>query len=207
MKIPNPWPRHQHIRFNVNNGECLGSCGEGPEIEVPDTAVEVLIEPVDRGRYDSNPLAPGRIWSKKHGMLDVEDHLKKAEIKKEEAALSVRQETERRRKQEEAKAKKVKERTDEMYKDVPEGMLVDPVTGAKKEATKVDQDVKSTKYGKLKHIYDQEKAKAKKEKAEDFDVPKAARFHDVKKEKRDKIDVDHAASGLAKVTKALKPKK
>jgi len=83
VKIPNPWPYQPHIRFNVNNGECTGSCGGDPEIEVPDTAVEVLIEPCARGRYNSETLAPGRVWSKEFGMLDVEDHLKKVEIKKE----------------------------------------------------------------------------------------------------------------------------
>ena len=106
MKIPNPWPNQPHIRFNVNNGECTGSCGAGPEIEVPDTAVEVLIEPVARGRYDSETLAPGRIWSKEFGMLDVEDHLKKMEIKKEEGALKVRREADRLRMQDEARAAK-----------------------------------------------------------------------------------------------------
>ena len=103
MKIPNPWPSHPYIRFNVNNGECLGSCGGGPEIEVPDMAVEVLIQPVDRGRYNSKTLAAGCVWSKEFGMLDAEDHLKKVEIKKEEAALKTRQEAARLRMQEEAK--------------------------------------------------------------------------------------------------------
>ena len=117
MKIPNPWPNHPHIRFNVNNGECLASCGPGPEIEVPDMAVEVLIEPVDRGRYDSNPVAAGRVWSKEFGMLDVEDHLKKVGIKKEEQELKWRQEAERRRKQDEAKPKIFQEGNGE--KDAP----------------------------------------------------------------------------------------
>jgi hypothetical protein len=80
-------------------------CGAGREIEVPDTAVEVLIEPVARGRYDSETLAPGRIWSKEFGLLDVEDHLKKVEIKKEEGALKTRQEADRLRRQEEAERK------------------------------------------------------------------------------------------------------
>jgi len=103
VKIPNPWPHQAHIRFNVNNGECTGSCGRGPEIEVPDTAVEVLIEPCARGRYNSETLAPGRVWSKEFGMLDVADHLKKVEIKKEEEALKVRQEADRLRMQDEVK--------------------------------------------------------------------------------------------------------
>ena len=130
MKIPNPWPNQPHIRFNVNDGDCLGSCGPGPEIEVPDMAVVVLIEPVDRGRYDSNTLAPGHVWSKEFGMLNAEDHWNKVKILKEEQALKWQQEAERTRRQEEAKAKSVKERTNKMYGDVPEGMLVDPVTGA-----------------------------------------------------------------------------
>ena len=112
MKIPNPWPNQPHVRFNVNNGECTGSCGEGPEIEVPDMAVEVLIEPVARGRYDSETLAPGRVWSKEFGMLDVEDHLKKVEIKEEEEALKVRQEDVWRRSQDEAKAPEAKKAKD-----------------------------------------------------------------------------------------------
>ena len=118
MKIPNPWPNQPHIRFNVNNGECLGSCGPGPEIEVPDTAVEVLIEPVARGRYDSKTLAPGRVWSKEYGMLDVEDHLKKMEIKEEEEALKVRREADRLRMQDEAKQRLVKERMDEPHQKI-----------------------------------------------------------------------------------------
>ena len=111
MKIPNPWPAQQHIRFNVNNGECTGSCGGGPEIEVPDTAVEVLIEPCARGRYDSQTLAPGRVWSKEFGMLDVEDHLKKVEIKEEGEALKVRAgAADRLRKQKEAEWKAAEEK-------------------------------------------------------------------------------------------------
>jgi hypothetical protein len=148
VKIPNPWPHQAHVRFNANNGECTGSCGAGPEIEVPDTAVEVLIEPVDRGRYDSKPLAPARVWSKEFGMLDVEDHLKKMEIKKEEEALKARQEADRLRRQDEAKAakaKSVKERTDKMYKDVPEGMLVDPVTGANVPRKEESKELKPKK--------------------------------------------------------------
>jgi hypothetical protein len=70
-------------------------------------------------------------------MLDAEDHWKKVRIKKEEQTLKVRQEAERLRKQNEAKA-----------------------AVAQKEEPKVVM-----------------------------------------------VDVDRAASGLAKVTKALKPKK
>jgi hypothetical protein len=145
VKIPNPWPHQAHIRFNVNNGECTGSCGGGPEIEVPDTAVEVLIEPCARGRYDSETLAPGRMWSKEFGMLDVADHMKKLEIEKEAEALKVRQEADRLRRQDEVK---------------------DPV-------------------------------------GIEIQMPLAIE----KEEPKKKIDVVRAASGLAKVTKALKPKK
>ncbi len=148
MKIPNPWPNHPHIRFNVNNGDCLGSCGGGPEIEVPDSAVEVLIEPVNRGRYNAKTLGSGRIWSKEFGLLDVEDHLKKVEIKKEDEAFKVRQDADRLRKQEEAKL-----------------------------------------------IVSQKGKEAKpKEEAKEESEPKP----------KEKIDVTRAASGLAKVTKALK---
>jgi len=114
-------------------------------------AVEVLIEPVNRGRYDSKTLAPGRIWSKEFGMLDVEDHLKKTEIKKEGSALKERQEAERRRKQDEPKSKAEAE-TKVSLKDV----------------VKIDRESFKTE---------------------------------------PKIDVARAASGLAKVTKALQPKK
>lgn len=106
MKIPNPWPRHPHVRFNVNNGECTGTCGEGPEIEIPDMAVEVLIEPVDKGRYDSKTLAPGRMWSKEFGMLDVADHLKKLEIKEEAEASKARREADLLRMQSNVKAER-----------------------------------------------------------------------------------------------------
>jgi hypothetical protein len=108
-------------------------------------AVEVLIEPVDRGRYDSKTLAPGRIWSKEYGMLDVEDHMKKLKIEKEAEALKVRQEADRLRRQDEVK---------------------DPV-------------------------------------GIEIQMPLAIE----KEEPKKKIDVVRAASGLAKVTKALKPKK
>ena len=108
MKIPNPWPNQPHIRFNVNNGECTGSCSAGPEIEVPDTAVEVLIEPCARGRYNSETLAPGHVWSKEFGMLDAEDHWKKVKILKEEDDLKMRQGAELRRRQDEARAAEAK---------------------------------------------------------------------------------------------------
>jgi hypothetical protein len=118
-------------------------------------AVEVLIEPVDRGRYDSKTLAPGRIWSKEYGMLDVEDHMKKLKIEKEAEALKVRQEADRLRMQGNVKAERaeaarvkkvmVKERTDKMYKDVPEGMLVDPVTGANVPRKEESKELKPKK--------------------------------------------------------------
>ena len=76
-------------------------------------AVEVLIEPVARGRYDSKTLAPGRIWSKEFGMLDVEDHLKKVEIKKAEVALKIQQAAARLRMADGAEAKLVNARQDE----------------------------------------------------------------------------------------------
>ena len=113
MKIPNPWPYQPHIRFNVNDGECLGSCGPGPEIEVPDTAAVVLIEPVDKGRYNSKTLAPGHVWSKEFGMLDAEDHWKKVKILKEEQTLKWQQEADRLRMQDEANQRLVKENMDE----------------------------------------------------------------------------------------------
>lgn len=128
MKIPNPWPNQAHIRFNVNNGECTGSCGGGPEIEVPDTAVEVLIEPCARGRYNSETLAPGRAWSKEFGMLDVADHLKKLEIREEEKALKVRQEADRLRMQDEAKATKAKKEARKEKIDVAEARQAGKVT-------------------------------------------------------------------------------
>ena len=157
MKIPNPCPHQPHIRFNVNNGECTGSCGAGSEIEVPDMAVEVLIEPVARGRYDSETLAPGYVWSKEFGMLDVEDHLRKTEIKEESETLKMQQEAARLRKQEEAKQTAVKE----SMKVCQQGVEVkDPV------GIEIQTD-----------------------------------------ELKEKIDVARAASGLAKVTKALEPKK
>lgn len=103
MKIPNPWPWHPHTRCNVNNGECICVLPGGHELEVPDTAVEVLIEPVEKGRSDARVVAQSKIWSKSWGMLDLEDHLKKMEMQKEEADLRKRQEKERKRREKEAK--------------------------------------------------------------------------------------------------------
>ena len=210
MKIPNPWPSHPYIRFNVNDGDCLGSCGPGPEIEVPDTAVVVLIEPVNRGRYNSNPLAPGRIWSKEFGTLDVEDHLKKVQIKEEETSLKVRQEADRLRKQDEAKVKAVKERTDEMYGTDPD-VLIDPVTGANVSRKEHDADIKARveadkrTYQRLK----QEKAEAKNEKVRQQGVevkdPVGIEIQTHEKaEPKAGIDVERAVSGLAKITKTKK---
>jgi hypothetical protein len=103
MKIPNPWPWHQHTRCNVNNGECICVLPSGQELEVPDNAVEVVIEPVEKGRSDAKVIAQGRIWSKTWGLLDLEDHLKKMEMQKEEADLRKRQEKERKRREKEAR--------------------------------------------------------------------------------------------------------
>jgi hypothetical protein len=77
-------------------------------MDLPDDAVEVLLEAVEADKEDARLVAQPIIWSKEFGMLDAGDHLKKMEIKKEEEALKERQETERRRKEDEEKALKEK---------------------------------------------------------------------------------------------------
>lgn len=155
MKIPSPWPNHPHVRFNVNNGDYQGTFGVGPEMDLPDDTVEVLLEAVEADSDNAKLIAEPHIWSKEFGMLSVEDHLKKVEIKKESEALKRRQQADRLRMQDEVRATKelrkdpkerdepkekapsktkkeerVKEEMRKMYGDDPD-VLIDPVTGAK----------------------------------------------------------------------------
>jgi hypothetical protein len=54
------------------------------DIELPDGTTEVLLTPVKmraRGKYDE--VGPPRIWSEEYGLLDVEDHVKKLELKED----------------------------------------------------------------------------------------------------------------------------
>ena len=101
MKIPNPWPWHPLSRCicRTEKGDvvCVGSTRE-PELEVPD-AEEVLIEPVKYapGHVDTIPIGQGRIWSKRWGLLDIEDHLKKQQIEAEEAELKLKQRKQQKR--------------------------------------------------------------------------------------------------------------
>lgn len=102
MKIPNPWPWHPLSRCicRTEKGDvaCVGSTRE-PELEVPDAA-EVLIEPVKYvGRGVVEPIAQGRIWSKRWGLLDIEDHMKKQQIEEEEAELKLKQRKQQKREQ------------------------------------------------------------------------------------------------------------
>jgi hypothetical protein len=85
MKIANPWPRHPHIRFTCKlpDGEIVGTCGAGPEIDIPDGCLEAMIEPINKGHSTGTPVDAGRIWSREWGSLDVADHLKKMELAKE----------------------------------------------------------------------------------------------------------------------------
>jgi hypothetical protein len=75
----------------------------GQELEVPDNANEVLIEPLSKGRSDAVAVAQGRIWSKAWGLMELEDHLKKMQLQEEEANLRKRQEKDRKRKEKEAR--------------------------------------------------------------------------------------------------------
>lgn len=107
MKIPNPWPWHALSRYT-----CRGPKGENVviessrdrEVEVDDCD-EILIEPVKQvGRGGQvQAIGQGRIWSKKWGLLDLEDHLKKQQIEAEDAELKIKQ----RKQREKEKAAKV----------------------------------------------------------------------------------------------------
>lgn len=100
MKIPNPWPYHALSRCTCKTSKdevvCVGSTRDR-ELEVPE-ADEVLIEPVKQaGRGVVVPVGQGRIWSKKWGLLDLEDHLKKMKIEEEEAELKAKQKKQQKR--------------------------------------------------------------------------------------------------------------
>lgn len=99
MKIPNPWPWHPLSRCTCRTEQgdvvCIGSSRD-PQLEVPE-ADEVIIEPVKYGakRGEVEPIGQGRIWSKEWGLLDIEDHLKKQQIKADEAELKEKQRRQR----------------------------------------------------------------------------------------------------------------
>jgi hypothetical protein len=113
VKIPNPWPWHPLSRCTCRTEKgdvvCVGSSRDR-ELEVPD-ADEVLIEPVKHGikRGEVEPIGQGRIWSRRWGLLDIEDHVKKQQIEIEEAELREKQKRQRDRdKERDQRAKKEK---------------------------------------------------------------------------------------------------
>jgi hypothetical protein len=93
------------------------------ELEVPDDANEVLIEPVrTAGRGGKvEPVAQGRMWTAEWGLLDISDYAKKTKLREEEAAMKARQEKERERKAREARerAEKPKEEPKAEPKEEP----------------------------------------------------------------------------------------
>jgi hypothetical protein len=95
MKIPNPWPYHALSRYTGRGqqGEVVSIISSRDrEVEVPDSD-EVIIEPVKIIGRGGNVkvLGQGRIWSKEYGLLDLDDHLRKEALKKEEKELQEKQ--------------------------------------------------------------------------------------------------------------------
>jgi hypothetical protein len=86
MLIPNPWPYHPHVRCTRASDGAVSICPAGPELDVPD-ADEILVEAIQFGRSDAPAVAPGKVWSKTWGHLDVEDHMKKVALAQQEAQL------------------------------------------------------------------------------------------------------------------------
>lgn len=109
MKIPNPWPWHPLSRCTVRPGDHIHIMStREPELEVSE-GDEVLIEPVKYGDNKDNQVVPvgqGRIWSKKWGLLDLEDHAKKMQLVEEEAKLEKRKVAQRKREKSEEKRHK-----------------------------------------------------------------------------------------------------
>lgn len=100
MKIPNPWPSYNGITRTVcktPEGDVVAMMvTRGPEIEVSDNAIEVLIESVKvTGRGGAYKLlGPPKVWTKAWGLLDIGDHTTKLEIEAERGAR-VREDQER----------------------------------------------------------------------------------------------------------------
>jgi peroxiredoxin family protein len=110
MKIPNPWPRvHSQCTCRTPKGDVIvSSCSRG-DLEVPDDATEVTIQPVKiigRGG-EAKALGQPRIWSKAWGLMDIEDHLKKMDLANKMA---------------EAKAKKKMDKTKASMKKVTKAL-------------------------------------------------------------------------------------
>jgi hypothetical protein len=76
-------------------------------LDVPDDTTEALLEPVANGRPGAVAIAPSQIWSNRFGLLNLEDHVKKVEIEKEEATMKARKQKEKEEKEAKARTKKV----------------------------------------------------------------------------------------------------
>jgi len=96
MLIPNPWPNYPMTRIvsKTPQGDFVSTASTRGDLEVPDNAVEALIEPVENGRPGASAVAQGRIWSREWGCLEIKDHVKKQELAKEVTELKARQKAE-----------------------------------------------------------------------------------------------------------------
>lgn len=112
MKINSPWPHHSLTRCTCKTprGEVVSVQAERHDLEIEDDAVEALVEPVKIVGRGGNMkvLSQGRVWSREWGLLDIEDHVKKMNIKEEEAELQERLAKEKKRRKEEKEAQRAK---------------------------------------------------------------------------------------------------
>jgi hypothetical protein len=106
MKITNPWPNRPMTRITCKtpNGEVMCTSSTRGPLEVPDATTEALLEPVANGRPNAAVVGPPRIWSNQWGVMEVEDHVKKMKMEKDEAAMK-----ERKRAAKEEKARKARD--------------------------------------------------------------------------------------------------
>ena len=144
MFIPNPWPHFPSTRCVCKPGDIAVMIATRGDIEVPDGTTEALLTPVKmkgRGKYEE--VGPSRIWSEEFGLLDVEDHVKKLEIKGETAKLQDAQKQASKRKLEEYNQAEDEERAREaeaLREEEEEARKVDEAKILAQEDYEFDED-------------------------------------------------------------------
>jgi len=127
MFIPNPWSHFPSTRCVCKPSDAELLIATRGDLEIPDGTTEAILTPVRitgrGGKFEA--VGASRIWSDEFGLLDIEDHAKKVEIKEEDRKLQQRREVEiLRAKEEKAQLKrqeleilKTQEKKKEVKKD------------------------------------------------------------------------------------------
>ena len=126
MKIANPFWSYPHVRANFDDGKLVMVMGSQREIEVPEDAQICLIQPLNGGRSDAQPIATPAVWTPKYGVQSLEAYQEGARVAKEREELEAEKKDMANKKAKEARERaQVKETVSEKPKKVVEEKSLD----------------------------------------------------------------------------------